>query len=99
MKKIGFYLIFLFFGACSSKEKVDRNSMASEMEAALKSGLLETWYPRAVDTVYGGFLTSFTYDFKPTGDQDKMIVTQSRHTWTNAKASMLYPQVQQYKSN
>lgn len=68
------------------------------MENSLRNELLNKWYPQSMDTVYGGFLTTFTYDFKPTGQQDKMIVTQARHTWTNAKASQLYPAANYYKT-
>jgi mannobiose 2-epimerase len=69
----------------------ERMRIASEMESSLQQ-MLNSWYPQAMDTVYGGFFTTFSHDFKATGVQDKMIVTQSRHTWTNAKASVLYPQ-------
>ena len=46
--------------------------------------------------MYGGFITTFTFDFKPSGAQDKFIVTQSRHTWSTAKAAELYPNVPYY---
>jgi len=59
----------------------ERRQIATAMEQSLKHELLDIYYPRVLDTVYGGFLSSFTYDFKPTGNQEKMIVTQSRHTW------------------
>lgn len=59
--------------------------------------LLKPWYPASIDTVYGGFLSTFTYDFKPQGNQDKMVVTQARHTWSNAKAAELFPSVMYYK--
>jgi mannobiose 2-epimerase len=36
-------------------------------------------------------LSAFTFDFKPTGSQDKMIVTQARHVWSNSKAAELFP--------
>ncbi|HMI66669.1 MAG TPA: AGE family epimerase/isomerase, partial [Cyclobacteriaceae bacterium] len=84
---------------CKNETESKRLQIAGEMEKVLKSELLDKWYPQSVDTVYGGFLSTFTYDFKPTGDQDKMIVTQARHTWTNAKASLRYPEIDQYKSN
>jgi mannose/cellobiose epimerase-like protein (N-acyl-D-glucosamine 2-epimerase family) len=58
--------------------------------------LLKPWYPKAIDTAYGGFLSSFSYDFKPVGNQDKMIVTQARHVWSNAKAAQLFPDVKYY---
>ena len=61
-----------------------------QMHYAAKQGLLDKYYPRDIDTLYGGYLSTFTYDFKPQGDQDKMIVTQSRHTWSTAKAAMFY---------
>ncbi|MCK8494674.1 AGE family epimerase/isomerase [Spirosoma sp. RP8] len=69
------------------------------MEKSIRTEMLNDWYPQAIDKEYGGFLSTFTYDFKPTGAQDKMIVTQARHTWTNAKAAERYPTVAQYKSN
>jgi cellobiose epimerase len=80
----------------SSPIKAERLQIAGEMERSMKSGLLDKWYPRSVDTTYGGFLSTFTYDFKPTGPQDKFIVTQARHTWTTAKAAELYPQSNYY---
>ena len=76
----------------------ERKAIATEMEKSLTSELLNSWYPRSVDSTWGGFISSFTFDFKPTGTQDKMIVTQARHTWTNAKASLLYPSISYYKS-
>ncbi len=71
--------------------KDDRLALAETIEHAAKTGLLDKWYPAAIDSLHGGFLSSFTFDFKPTGDQDKMIVTQARHVWTTARAAMAYP--------
>jgi mannobiose 2-epimerase len=78
--------------------KTERLQIASNMDNSIRKELLNKWYPQSMDTVYGGFLSTFTYDFKPTGAQDKMIVTQARHTWTNAKASEAYPNVGYYKT-
>ncbi len=75
-----------------------RLQIAAEMEKSIQTELLNKWYPQAVDSLYGGFLSSFTYDFKPTGSQDKMIVTQARHTWSASKAALRYPDVPYYKS-
>lgn len=76
----------------------ERLEIADTMENSLKKELLDKWYPQSVDSLYGGFLSAFTYDFRPTGSQDKMIVTQARHTWVNAKASERYPGIEYYKS-
>ena len=91
--------IILFITACTPSEKQKVIALASAMENSMKSEVLDKWYPLNVDTVYGGFLSTFTFDFKPTGDQDKMIVTQSRHTWSNSKAAKLYPNESQYLNN
>jgi cellobiose epimerase len=69
------------------------------LEQSLKKEILDKWYPLSVDTAYGGFITTFTHDFKPIGKQNKMIVTQSRHTWVNAKAAQRYPTEVQYLKN
>jgi mannobiose 2-epimerase len=74
----------------------DRKKIADEMEYSIQNELLNKWYPQSVDSLDGGFISSYTYDFKPTGPQDKMIVTQARHTWTTAKASEKYPNVSYY---
>ena len=79
------------------KNNAERLQLAGEIEKSMREELLNKWYPRSVDSLYGGFLTTFTYKFLPTGDQDKMIVTQARHVWSNALASRLYPNIDYYK--
>jgi len=37
--------------------------IAAVMEKSIRKELLDLWYPQAIDTVYGGFITAFTYDF------------------------------------
>jgi mannobiose 2-epimerase len=77
----------------------ERKQIAIAMEQSLRHELLDVYYPRNLDTVYGGFLSTFTYDFKPAGNQEKMIVTQSRHTWTNSKAALRYPDKLFYRTD
>jgi mannobiose 2-epimerase len=92
-------LIILFFQPLTAFDPIDeRERIAAEMEKSIKTELLNKWYPQNIDHEYGGFLTTFTYDFKPTGPQDKMIVTQARHIWSNSRASILYPGVAYYKT-
>jgi mannobiose 2-epimerase len=79
-----------------AQTKQERLQIANEMEHSIQTELLNKWYPQCVDSMYGGFISTYTYDFKPTGAQDKFIVTQARHTWTTAKASELYPNVSYY---
>lgn len=106
--KTGFFLV-LFFGYCngslfaqaktSRNNQEDRLKIASAMQYSLQHEMLNKWYPWSVDSLDGGFLSTFTYDFKPTGPQDKMIVTQSRHIWVNAKASERFPDTAYYKAD
>lgn len=65
--------------------------IAAEMDESVTSSLLNKWYPQSLDSLYGGFLSTYSFDFKPVGVQDKFIVTQSRHIWSTAKAAALYP--------
>ena len=81
----------------TKKIKKERLEIAKEMDKSIRTELLNKWYPQSVDSLHGGFLSTWTYDFKPTGEQDKMIVTQARHVWSNAVASQLYPDVKYYK--
>ena len=81
--------------ACSTADRGKRiqlrKKISAELSHSLKTELLDIWYPTCQDTVYGGFLSTFSAQFKPTGDQNKFIVTQARHVWTTAKAAELYP--------
>jgi mannobiose 2-epimerase len=89
--KMNVLLIAFFPATISFAQPAGKlDSIASEMRYAAKQGLLDKYYPRNIDTVYGGYLSSFSFDFKPVGNQDKMIVTQARHTWSTAKAALFY---------
>ncbi|GAB4034858.1 AGE family epimerase/isomerase [Spirosoma gilvum] len=93
--------LFLSIAHWAHSQKItdDRMRIAAEMEKSIQTEMLNKWYPQAVDKEFGGFLSTFTYDFTPTGPQDKMIVTQARHVWTTAKAAERYPSFTYYKDN
>lgn len=96
MKKF-LVVLSVFVLSCSTKNESPESPIVGQMEESMRAGMLDKWYPQAMDTVYGGFLSSFTFDFKPTDDQRKMIVTQSRHLWTNAKAARRYPDANHFR--
>ena len=91
---VTFLLLLVITANAQTKERLQ---LADEMDKSIRTELLNKWYPQSVDSLYGGFLSTFTYNFLPTGTQDKMIVTQARHVWSNAVASRLYPDVDYYK--
>ncbi len=64
----------------------------SDSFRAAWNDLLRDWYPRAIDTVYGGYRANFDFAWQPLSQQHKMVVTQARHLWTTAKAAGLHPQ-------
>lgn len=70
--------------------------LAEEIENSIKTEMLNKWYPHTVDKEHGGFMSTYTYDWKPTGPQDKMIVSQARHIWSNSKAAQMYPKETHY---
>ena len=88
-----FFLSLILLASCQKTEKseVEENKyklLADEMETSLRGNLLETWYPKAIDLDSGGYFSNFTYDFQLKDDsQEKMIVTQARHLWSNSKAT------------
>src|SRR5215203_6003016 len=90
------FTVILLSSIAIAQTKQHRLQLANEMEYSIQTELLNKWYPQCVDSTYGGFITTYTYDFKPTGAQDKFIVTQARHTWSTAKAFELYPNDSNY---
>src|SRR6188474_1807004 len=97
IRKIFNAVLLMATVAASAQNKTERLQLADEIDRSIRTELLNKWYPQSIDSLYGGFLTTFTYNFLPTGPQDKMIVTQARHVWSNALASRLYPNVDHYK--
>jgi len=86
---LGYLLFVVLFMGCAPKIDRESQTLIGEMERSLKE-LLDVWYPVALDTVYGGFLSNFSYDWRPEEQQYKMIVTQARHVWTSSVAAVYY---------
>jgi mannobiose 2-epimerase len=57
-------------------------------------GVLDTefrrWYPLAIDSTEGGFLSDLNVRWEREGPQNKMIVTQARHVWSASNGAMFY---------
>src|SRR5687767_7507273 len=85
------FLIIIFISSTViAQKRDDLDTILAQLKVAAKELLIDTSYPNDLDTVYGGYLSAFTYDFKPHGEQDKMIVTQARHIWSTSKAAQFY---------
>lgn len=80
-----FISTFLF-----AQQKNGLDSILKELQFAAKEQLIDIYYPRNIDTLYGGYLSAFSYDIQPVGEQDKMIVTQARHIWSTSMAALFY---------
>lgn len=100
LQPLSYLLPILMLFACQAKNKSveeKKLAIANELEGNLTNSVLASWYPKAIDSIDGGFFSAFTYDFKLAENQDKMIVTQARHTWTNAKAAIRHPEISYFE--
>jgi cellobiose epimerase len=73
-----------------------REDILQKLHGMLTTDLFEKFYPLILDRENGGFVCNLSYDWKLVEPQDKMIVTQSRHTWTPAKAAHFFPEDPRY---
>jgi mannobiose 2-epimerase len=80
----------MFVIGCTSSFEMSNPKILEEMEKSLRHELLDAWYPISVDTVYGGFLSDFTFDWQPKGFQNKFLVSQARHVWTTSEAALFF---------
>lgn len=88
-----------FSGYSQTKEISSADEeLALKFEKAAKEQLMDKWYPLAIDSTDGGYYSEITYDFKVGETHDKMIVTQARHIWANARAAQLFPGNAPYNS-
>jgi mannobiose 2-epimerase len=88
-------LLYALLSSCSFQEKkrdmID-DKIRAELTESLNKQILDVWYPRTIDSIYGGFLSDFDYKWEMKGPQNKMIVTQSRHVWTCSTVAEFYPE-------
>ncbi len=103
MKRLIFSLFsVVVFTACASKqssEGPDDEILLEELHTAAKDQLIDKWYPLVLDKEDGGFYSEVTHDFRIGEKHDKMIVTQARHLWTNAKTAQFYNEKQPFLDN
>jgi cellobiose epimerase len=75
----------------SRPAKAEYLRLADEMEANLKTHILDKFFPAAADEGGLGFHENFGLDWKRQPGQNKSIVYQSRLTWTSAQAARRFP--------
>lgn len=64
----------------------------AQIKAHLEIGIIPFWLANGIDRLHGGYLTCFDENGQPTGDTDKMIVTQTRMIWGTSAFSRAYPE-------
>ncbi len=88
------FVSFKFYNEKAKKntEKIETNkdSISVDLKHVLNDEF-KLFYPLSIDTVYGGYFSDIDYKWELKGRQDKMIVTQARHIWSNSNAALFYP--------
>jgi mannobiose 2-epimerase len=96
-----FSLVILLF-CCSTPVKnspLSDQEIINKLTKTLNKDILDSWYPRTIDSISGGFLSDFDYKWEMKGPQNKMIVTQSRHIWTCSTVAEFYPEKKDFYLN
>lgn len=75
----------------TSAQSISSTLPADTLRRSLTEDLVDHWYPRAIDSLHGGYLSDFSHDWAPTSPQNKFIVTQARHVWATAELHQAIP--------
>lgn len=67
----------------------DKDSVIRQLQALLDKEM-SLWYPKCIDSKYGGYYSDFNYKWDLSGRQDKMIVSQARHIWSASNTALFY---------
>jgi len=65
---------------------------AEELQNILELHVIDAWFPRCIDTEYGGYLCDFDRAWSSTGPHYKLIEFQARQLLFAAEAFRLFPQ-------
>jgi len=57
----------------------------------LETGIIPFWLNNGLDRQHGGYLTCFDANGRPSGDENKYLVTQTRMIWGMSALYRLYP--------
>jgi len=101
-----FAMMLVLFQACQSnkeKESDGRDSstayslVADTLEKSLFCDIIDVWYPRNIDTFYGGYISGYTRDWKLSQkSQIKALVQQARHVWATSYIYEAYPDKKEF---
>ncbi|MFO7934591.1 MAG: AGE family epimerase/isomerase [Bacteroidales bacterium] len=99
-------LLLILPSACGSKRGTDHQSpeiqkeprvVASELENSLLNEIFEPWYPRIIDSAYGGYISDLEYDWSLSEtSQEKALVQQARHLWATSFIYEHYAEKEEY---
>ena len=94
MSKFRFFLMFSCLAVlvrCDQKgDPISWDHIKQDINQELNKNILDKWYPTILDTLSGGYLSNLSSEFEPMANQDKMIVTQSRHLWATSSVAKKY---------
>ena len=91
-------LIAAFCPGCNSgttqgNTHSDPAALADTLEKSLFEFVIDPWYPRNIDSVNGGYTSTFGNDWTLSpGSQMKALVQQSRHVWSTSFLYEHYPE-------
>ncbi|WP_163379276.1 AGE family epimerase/isomerase [Cyclobacterium sp. SYSU L10401] len=91
-----FLLLLQLISPSTVAQEAARMAIAEEVRNSIENEMINRWYPNAYDHENGGYVSSFEYDFSPSENQNKMIVSQARHLWTLSKLMERYPDTSHY---
>jgi len=76
-----------------SPARADYLKLAAEVQNALYTDVIDTWFPRSVDHEHGGFHTHFTRVWQWAPSDGKSSVMQGRMTWVASQVVLRDPKL------
>jgi mannobiose 2-epimerase len=99
-------LLQIIFTACgtggtpgeqSRPTSFDQTLLADTLEMSLFEFIIEPWYPLIIDSVNGGYTSSFERDWTMAeNSQMRALVQQARHVWATAFIYEHYPERKEF---
>jgi mannobiose 2-epimerase len=68
-----------------------RADLAAELTAALRRHVMDTWFPRCIDSAAGGYRCAFDRRWRPGPDASRLLEFQARQTRAAATLASAYP--------
>lgn len=92
------FIVFAgFMWSPANAQTFNKKALATDIDTMMINHYLKKYYPKIVDTQYGGVLCGYDRQFNMSSMTDKPLNMEARHLWASSMGMILHPEYAGFK--